>query len=67
MAITMPSQMGPDPNMKMVVSLTGPVWIVKGAPGTDEWAAFYKAAAEKGWISSAIRGPRAATPARPAR
>jgi hypothetical protein len=50
MAITMPSQMGPDPSMKMVVSLTGPVWIVKDAPGAAEWAAFYKAAADKGWI-----------------
>jgi hypothetical protein len=59
MAITMPSPPGPDPSMTMVMNLTGPIWIVKGAPGTDEWAAFYKAAAAKGWIFGDPRAARA--------
>ena len=33
------------------------MWIVKGAPGTQEYIAFYKGAVEKGWIFS---DPRAA-------
>ena len=37
--------------------LTGPVWIVKDAPGAAEYNAFYKAAVEKGWI---FGDPRAA-------
>ena len=36
----------------MNVTLNGPVWIVKNAPGAAEYAAFYKAAAEKGFIFS---------------
>jgi hypothetical protein len=41
----------------MTVTLRGPMWIVKGAPGTKDYMAFYKGAAEKGWIFS---DPRAA-------
>jgi hypothetical protein len=44
--------------MMMDVTLTGPVWIVKDAPGASEYAAFYDAAVEKGWIFS---DPRVAT------
>jgi hypothetical protein len=50
--------LGGAPEMMMSVSLTGPVWIVKDAPGAAEYAAFYDAAVEKGWIFS---DPRAAT------
>jgi hypothetical protein len=61
MAITMPATMGADKNgqggMKMIANLSGPVWIVKGAPGTDDYLRFYKAASEKGFIFS---DPRAA-------
>jgi hypothetical protein len=61
MAITMPATMGADSKgqggMKMVANLSGPVWVVKGAPGTDDYLRFYKAAAEKGFIFS---DPRAA-------
>jgi hypothetical protein len=46
------------PGMMMGITLTGPVWIVKDAPGAAEYAAFYSAAVEKGWIFS---DPRAAT------
>lgn len=58
MAISMPANIGgKDDGMKMTANLTGPVWIVKGAPGTDDYLRFYKAAAEKGFI---FTDPRAA-------
>lgn len=58
MNISVPTRLGDQKNgMEMVVSLSGPVWIVKGAPGTQDYLAFYKAAAEKGWI---FGDPRAA-------
>jgi hypothetical protein len=41
----------------MTILLTGSSWIAKGAPGAADYAAFYKGAAEKGWIFS---DPRAA-------
>ncbi len=56
MEITVPSQMGSG-GPKMTVTLVGPMWVVKDAPGTAEYAAFYKAAVDKGWIFS---DPRAA-------
>jgi hypothetical protein len=57
MEITMPTAMGGSKDMSMTVTLSGPVWIVKDAPGAAEYTAFYKAAAEKGWI---FGDPRAA-------
>lgn len=52
-AISMPFRMGDAKNgMAMTINLTGPVWIVKGAPGSAEYMRFYQAAAEKGWIFS---------------
>src|SRR6187399_1664642 len=48
-AIAVPAETG---GMKMTMNLTGTTWIVKGAPGTADYVAFYKAAAEKGWIFS---------------
>jgi hypothetical protein len=57
LAISMPAAIGGNKDMVMTVDLQGPVWIVKGAPGTQEYIAFYKAAAERGWIFS---DPRAA-------
>jgi hypothetical protein len=45
--VTVPADMG---GMKMTMNLTGVTWVVKGAPGTADYIAFYKAAAEKGWI-----------------
>lgn len=55
--VTVPSTMGGSGGMKMVVKLTGQVWIAKGAPGTADYTGFYKAAAEKGFI---FTDPRAA-------
>jgi hypothetical protein len=43
--------------MSMVATMTGPTWIVKGAPGAADFGRFYKAAAAKGWI---FTDPRAA-------
>jgi hypothetical protein len=57
MDVTVPSVMGGSGGPKMTVSLTGPVWIVRDAPGGADYAEFYKAAAEKGFIFS---DPRAA-------
>ncbi len=57
MNISVPTAMNGDPNMAMTVNLTGPVWIVKGAPGSADWSNFYKLAAEKGLI---FGDPRAA-------
>jgi hypothetical protein len=42
----------------MTVMITGPLWIVKGAPGTAEYINFYKGAVEKGWIFSDPRGAK---------
>jgi hypothetical protein len=53
-AIAVPADSG---GMKMTMNLAGTTWIVKGAPGTADYVAFYKAAAAKGWIFS---DPRAA-------
>jgi hypothetical protein len=58
MSISMPTRMGDEKSgMKMTVTLSGPVWVVKGAPGTQDYLHFYKAAADKGWI---FGDPRAA-------
>ena len=37
----------------------GPMWIVKGAPGTAEYLAFYKSAVDKGWFFSDPRAAKA--------
>jgi hypothetical protein len=57
MLVTVPTVMGGQGGMEMTVKLTGPIWIVKGAPGTQDYVNFYKSAVEKGWIFS---DPRAA-------
>ena len=56
MDIVVPATLGSS-GMKMTVNMTGPMWVVKGAPGTAEYINFYKGAVEKGWIFS---DPRAA-------
>ena len=55
--ISLPAKMGGENGMEMTVTLQGPMWIVKNAPGTADYMAFYKGAVEKGWIFS---DPRAA-------
>jgi len=56
MEIEVPATIGGA--MKMTVILTGPMWIVKGAPGSAEYLAFYKNAVDKGWIFSDPRGAK---------
>ncbi len=46
--LTVPMTLGNQPNMAMIVSMTGHVWIAKGAPGTADYEAFWKAAAQGG-------------------
>ena len=58
MELSLPATMGGKSGMKMTVMLTGPIWIVKGAPGTAEYLNFYKGAVEKGWIFSDPRGAK---------
>ena len=58
MELSMPTTMGGQGGMKMTVFITGPMWIVKGAPGTAEYINFYKGAVEKGWIFSDPRGAK---------
>ena len=57
MEVSVPATMGGRDGMKMTVHLTGPMWVVKGAPGASEYMNFYKNAVDKGWF---FTDPRAA-------
>lgn len=57
MEVNVPAMMGGQNGMKMTVILTGPMWVVKGAPGAAEYMNFYKTAVDKGWF---FTDPRAA-------
>jgi hypothetical protein len=57
MEISMQAAMAGSKDQDMTVTLSGPMWIVKGAPGASDYANFYKAAVQQGWIFS---DPRAA-------
>ena len=57
--VAMQSAFGGGKDMNMTVGLSGPIWVVKNAPGSADYARFYKAAAEKGWIFSDPRGAKA--------
>jgi len=59
MEVSMNSAMGGSKDMTMTVTLAGPAWIVKNAAGSADYARFYKAAADKGWIFSDPRGAKA--------
>jgi len=59
MEVSMQAGMAGSKDMMMTVTLAGPVWIVKGAPGSADYARFYKAAVDKGWIFSDPRGAKA--------
>lgn len=59
MEVSMQSAMGGSKDLTMTVTLSGPIWIVKNAPGSADYARFYKAAVEKGWIFSDPRGAKA--------
>jgi hypothetical protein len=57
--ISMQSAMAGSKDMAMTVTLSGPIWIVKNAPGSADYARFYKAAVDKGWIFSDPRSAKA--------
>jgi hypothetical protein len=57
--VSVPAALGGNKEMSMTMTLSGPTWIVKGAPGTADYARFYKAAVEKGWIFSDPRAAKA--------
>jgi len=57
MEVSVPAALGGNKDQQMTVTLAGPVWIVKDAPGAADYNRFYKTAAEKGWI---FGDPRAA-------
>lgn len=57
MEVVVPATLGGS-GMKMTITMTGPIWVVKGAPGTAEYIGFYKGAVEKGWIFSDPRGAK---------
>lgn len=58
MEVIVPAMMGGADGMKMTITMTGPIWIVKDAPGTAEYLNFYQGAVEKGWIFSDPRGAK---------
>jgi hypothetical protein len=53
LSVTMPMG-GRGDSEAMTMTLSGPVWIAKDAPGTKDFVAFYKAAAESGLFLSAV-------------
>jgi len=57
--VTLPATMGGAKGMKMIVNMQGPMWVVKGAPGAQEYLNFYKSAVEKGWFFSDPRSAKA--------
>jgi hypothetical protein len=57
--VSMQSAFAGSKDMMVTVTLSGPIWIVKDAPGSADYARFYKAAVEKGWIFSDPRGAKA--------
>lgn len=54
--IVVPTTIGGSP---VVMDLDGVSWIAKGVPGSAEYSAFYKGAAERGWIFSDPRVAKA--------
>jgi hypothetical protein len=58
MSVTMGMTVGPDKSLKMTMS--GPVFIAKGAPGTEDLQRFYTAAAERGFVMSDPQSAKAA-------
>lgn len=56
LSATIAGQPGPMPDLRVTVSIAGTAWVVRDAPGAAEWAAFYRAVAERGW---AFGDPRA--------
>ena len=54
--VTVPTTIGGSP---VTMTLNGVSWVAKGVPGAADYAAFYKGAADKGWIFSDPRAAKA--------
>jgi hypothetical protein len=48
--ISVPMSQGDQAAAALTLTMSGPMWIAKGAPGSEDYAAFYKAAATSGLI-----------------
>jgi hypothetical protein len=59
MEVSLPAMMGGAKGMSMTVTISGPMWIVKGGAGTQEYLNFYKNAVDKGWFFSDPRAAKA--------
>lgn len=57
--VSMSAAMAGAKDMNITVTLQGPTWIVRGAPGSADYGRFYKAAVEKGFIFSDPRAAKA--------
>jgi hypothetical protein len=55
-----PEDGGGGGDMQLSVSMGGPVWVSKDAPGMADYQAFYRAAAEKGFVLGDPRQAKAA-------
>jgi hypothetical protein len=55
--IIVPATLGGPGGVAVTIVMNGTTFVVKGAPGSQDYSAFYAGAAEKGWIFS---DPRAA-------
>jgi len=55
--IIVPATLGGAGGVAVTIVMNGTTFVVKGAPGSQDYSAFYAGAAEKGWIFS---DPRAA-------
>jgi hypothetical protein len=52
------ASVGGNDAMRVTATIAGPVWIASDAPGAADYARFYRAAAEKGFIFSEPRAAR---------
>lgn len=59
MTISLPATFGGAGGMKVTMNLAGPVWVVKGAPGADEYNKFFTTAVDKGWFFTDTRAAKA--------
>ncbi len=50
LSITLPMMAGKEGPDDMRIVMAGPIWIAKDAPGTKDFAAYYKAAIELGFV-----------------
>jgi hypothetical protein len=58
--IIVPATLGGAGGMPVTIVMTGTSWIVKGAPGSQDYAAFYQGAADKGWFFTDPRSAKGA-------